>query len=393
MLMDTLSIEIQKDIEAISNIPVIPTILEVICRTTGMGFAAVARVTDQKWVACSVKDDINFGLVPGGELVLESTICHEIRQNGKEVVIDHVAEDPMFINHHTPKQYGFQSYISIPIYRKDGSFFGTLCAIDPRPAKLKDTQVVDMFKLYSELISFHLDSLDRIDYAELQLKEERKALKLREQFIAILGHDLRNPLGAVSTSAQMILRQPLDEKTRRLAEIVKNSSFRMKELIENVLDFARADQSSGIVLNIQENQPLTEILQEVITELQAISPNRKIDFKADLAYPVKCDGSRIAQLFSNLLGNALSHGEVNGVVKVSAISGSDFFNLSVVNNGPSIPEERIANLFQPYVRGEGKNGSEGLGLGLYICAEIAKAHGGKLEVSSNEVETCFRLLL
>lgn len=393
MLMDTLSIDIQKDIEAIANIPVIPTILEVICRTTGMGFAAVARVTDQKWVACSVKDDINFGLVPGGELELESTICHEIRQNGKEVVIDHVAEDPMFINHHTPKQYGFQSYISIPIYRKDGSFFGTLCAIDPRPAKLKDTQVVDMFKLYSELISFHLDSLDRIDYAELQLKEERKALKLREQFIAILGHDLRNPLGAVSTSAQMILRQPLDEKTRRLAEIVKNSSFRMKELIENVLDFARADQSSGIVLNIQENQPLTEILQEVITELQAISPNRKIDFKADLAYPVKCDGSRIAQLFSNLLGNALSHGEVNGVVKVSAISGPDFFNLSVVNNGPSIPEERIANLFQPYVRGEGKNGSEGLGLGLYICAEIAKAHGGKLEVSSNEVETCFRLLL
>lgn len=393
MVAPTLSIDIQKDIQDIANIPVIPRILEVICKTTGMGFAAVARVTDQKWIACCVKDDINFGLVPGGELELQSTICDEIRQSGKGVIIDHVAEDPIFLNHHTPARYGFQSYISIPIFRKDGTFFGTLCAIDPRPAKLKDAQVVEMFHLYSDLISFHLHSLDRVDLAELQLKEERKALKLREQFIAILGHDLRNPLGAVSTSAQMILRQPLDDKTRKLAEIVKNSSFRMKELIENVLDFARADQGSGISLNIQEDQAMHDLLQEVITELQAIYPDRSIDFKADLAFPVKCDGSRIAQLFSNLLGNALTHGDKAGAIKVEAVSGPDFFKLSVCNEGKSISEERIANLFQPYVRGEGKNGSEGLGLGLYICSEIAKAHDGKLVVTSNEKETCFSLML
>lgn len=393
MVVSTLSKDIQKDIQDISNIPVIPRILEVICKTTGMGFAAVARVTDQKWIACSVKDEINFGLVPGGELELKTTICHEIRQSGHAVIIDHVAEDPLFLNHHTPLQYGFQSYISMPIYRKDGTFFGTLCAIDPRPARLKESQVVEMFKLYSELISFHLQGLDRVDLAELQLKEERQALKLREQFIAILGHDLRNPLGAVSTSAQMILRQPLDDKTRKLAEIVKNSSFRMKELIENVLDFARADQGSGIALNIQENQPISELLQEVITELQAIYPDRRIDFEEDLAFAVTCDGSRIAQLFSNLLGNALTHGDKNGVIKVQAISGADFFQLSVSNEGKRISEERIANLFQPYVRGEGKNGSEGLGLGLYICSEIAKAHGGKLLASSDDQETCFRLML
>lgn len=173
---------IQADIEAVGKIPVVDSILEVICRTTGMGFAAIARVTDQQWIACSVRDEINFGLVPGSELQLETTICHEIRQNGESVIIDHVAEDPNFHTHHTPAMYGFQSYISIPITRKDGTFFGTLCAIDPKPAKLNNPQVVGMFKLFSELISFHLNAVEQLDVSETKLTEERKSKKLQELF-------------------------------------------------------------------------------------------------------------------------------------------------------------------------------------------------------------------
>ena len=391
--MPILSPEIQADIDAISRISVVPKILEVICRTTGMGFAAVARVTDEKWIACSVRDEINFGLIPGGELILETTICHEIRQTGNEVVIDHVAEDVQFRNHHTPQMYGFQSYISIPIYLKNGNFFGTLCAIDPRPARLKDTEIIDTFHLYSDLIAFHLSALDHMDSTETQLIEERKTSKLREQFIAILGHDLRNPLGAVSSSTQMILRQDLDDKTRKLAEIVKNSSFRMKELIDNVLDLARADQGSGISLNIQENQPVSELLKGVIIELQTVWPDIEIDLTEDLSAPVKCDANRIAQLFSNLLGNAITHGDKSGTIKVRATTDNGYFNLTVTNSGTAIPKERLKSLFQPYVRGGDKNGSEGLGLGLFICSEIAKGHGGKLQVRSNEKETIFSLML
>src|SRR5215213_2888189 len=131
----TVSDDPSADVAAIARIDAVPTILEVVCRTTGMGFAAVARVTDDRWIACGVRDEIAFGLQPGGELKVETTICSEIRDSGRPVIIDHVSDHPVFCGHPTPAMYGFQSYISMPILRPGGEFFGTLCAIDPRPAK------------------------------------------------------------------------------------------------------------------------------------------------------------------------------------------------------------------------------------------------------------------
>src|SRR3954466_10226785 len=118
------------DIERVKQIPIVPTMLDVVCETTGMGFAAIARVTNEKWITCGVRDDINFGLIPGSELQLETTICNEIRDSRQPVIIDHVDKDEHFRRYHTPLMYGFQSYISMPIILKNGEFFGTLCAID-----------------------------------------------------------------------------------------------------------------------------------------------------------------------------------------------------------------------------------------------------------------------
>src|SRR5271170_5273285 len=176
--------DFQADIAAIGRIEAVPTILEVVCRTTGMGFAAVARVTEDRWVACSVRDEIAFGLKPGGELKIETTICNEIRQCREAVVIDHVAESPLYADHPTPAMYGFQSYISMPIVLKDGSFFGTLCAIDPRPARVENPETIGMFRLLAELIAFHLDAVERVASSEASLLDERKTAEFREQFIA-----------------------------------------------------------------------------------------------------------------------------------------------------------------------------------------------------------------
>jgi GAF domain-containing protein len=190
--------DFQADIAAVANIKAVPTILEVVCRTTGMGFAAVARVTEDRWIACGVRDDIAFGLQPGGELKVETTICHEIRQSREPVIIDHVADDAAYCGHSTPAMYGFQSYISMPIILPDGSFFGTLCAIDPRPARVNTPAIVGMFKLFAELIAYHLSAQAQLASSEANLLNERKTAELREQFIAVLGHDLRNPLAAIA---------------------------------------------------------------------------------------------------------------------------------------------------------------------------------------------------
>lgn len=121
------------DIAIVQRIESVQAILAEVCNLTGMGFAAVARVTADRWIACQVLDKIDFGLDPGGELEIKTTICDEIRAHRTGVFIDHVSEEPMWRTHPTPVLYGFESYISWPIVRGDGSFFGTLCAIDPEP--------------------------------------------------------------------------------------------------------------------------------------------------------------------------------------------------------------------------------------------------------------------
>jgi signal transduction histidine kinase len=382
---------IQTDVENVSRIGIIPSLLDVICRTTGMGFAAVARVTEDKWVACSVKDEISFGLQPGGELKLETTICNEIRQHHQPVVIDHVDQDTNFVNHHTPLMYGFQSYISIPIMRKDGGFFGTLCAIDPKPHKLNTPEIINMFTLFADLISFHLQAIEKISTVELNLQEEKETSDLRDQFIAILGHDLRNPLSAISFSSELLHEMPLEEEASSLIAIIKKSAARMAQLIKNTLDFARGKMGGGIMLDRTGNEPLEQILNHIVSEQKTARPEAIIETRFNLKDPVYCDGNRIGELLSNLLGNAIAYGDADAPIQVRAKTHEGRFILSVSNKGNEIPAESIGNLFKPFVRGENKSDKKGLGLGLYIASEIARAHEGRIDVISDAGETSFIL--
>lgn len=381
--------EFQDDIDAIGRISAVSTILDVVCRITGMGFAAVARVTEDRWIVCEVLDKIAFGLAPGGELVVTTTICNDIRQSGEAVIIDHVAEDGVYCGHPTPAQYGFQSYISMPIVRGDGSFFGTLCAIDPHPAKLNNPEIIGMFKLFAELIAAQLDAEERVRATEASLMNERKIAELRDQFIAVLGHDLRNPVAALGSGAKMLLNTPLNERATTIVTLMQGSVLRMGSLIDNLLDFARGRLGGGISIARDTEEPLQPVLQQVVDELRSVTPDRTILATFQIEEAVPSDRQRIAQLFSNLLGNALTHGAPEFPVRVEGVARDGMFELSVANAGEPIPEAEMASLFLPFSRGKLRPNQMGLGLGLYIASEIARAHGGEIDAVSTSSETRF----
>jgi sigma-B regulation protein RsbU (phosphoserine phosphatase) len=211
---------------------------------------------------------------------------------------------------------------------------------------------------------------------------------LREQFIAVLGHDLRNPLAAISSGVRLMTRAKTVEETLKLAELMQQTVDRMAQLIDNVLDFARGRLGGGLSLQRRDG-PVDGVLDQVVAELRSSHPDRQIETKFDVEQSINCDPQRIGQLFSNLLGNAIDHGSSGKPIMARASTDNGLFELSVTNAGDPIPPSTAAQLFQPFYRGTTKGPLEGLGLGLFIASEIARAHAGTLEVASAAGETRF----
>ena len=380
--------EFRNDIVAVRDNASVSTMLETVCMATGLRFAAVARVNEQRWVTCSAVDYLDFGLLPGDELVVESTLCHEVRQHTSEIIINDVSCDEVYRDHPTPKAYGFRSYLSIPILRPDGTFFGTLCALDPEPNRLDDIRILKMVRLFAQLIGDSLQAEVKLQEVQDELAQERHLADVQEQFIAILAHDLRNPVTAIRSGLRMLARTATPEAKETIT-LMDATARRMAGLVNNLMDHARNRLGGGIVLDRSKSSDLGEMLDLIIAEFRAVAPDHQICASIDIPQAVECDPARIAQLLSNLLGNAITHGAHARPIQVSASVADSVFSLQVANEGEAIPEERLPDLFMPFHKGSDRSKRDGLGLGLYIAAEIAKAHGGTVSVVSNEAETVF----
>jgi signal transduction histidine kinase len=163
----------------------------------------------------------------------------------------------------------------------------------------------------------------------------------------------------------------------------------MANLIDNVLDLARGRLAGGLKAKRDRDEPLAPALTQVVDELRVAWPDRPIEVEMNLDAPVDCDPARIAQLLSNLLANALVHG--TGPVRVRAVCNDGDLELAVANGGDPIPPDVMARIFEPFYRAAADGGRPGLGIGLYIASEIARAHGGSLSVASDAAETRFVL--
>jgi sigma-B regulation protein RsbU (phosphoserine phosphatase) len=292
---------------------------------------------------------------------------------------------------------GFFDEVTLELKGKAGERLAVMCSavvVKDRPGMPATTRIA--FIRATERRRYERDLIEARAAADVARKELEISLanevensKFREQFIAVLGHDLRNPVAAIDSGASMLLRAELDSKSRKIVGLMQGSVLRMRGLIDNVLDFARARLGDGISLDIDASKPLQPALEQVVRELQWVQPSRDIRTTFELDMPVPVDHARLSQLLSNLLGNAITHGAADQPIEVRASVSDGVFELSVSNKGEPIPPENRSNLFQPFFRGSVRPSQQGLGLGLFISSEIARVHGGALEVKSDEVETRF----
>ena len=180
--------------------------------------------------------------------------------------------------------------------------------------------------------------------SELQkgLATERETAELREQFIAVLGHDLRNPLAAISAGARILQRSGAlqQQKELRVLDMINSTVTRMSDLIDNILDFARGRLGGGITLRRDANLPLEPVLEQVVDELRTASPQRVIETSFEITEPVNCDRTRIGQLASNLIGNALTHGARDQPVRIGARTEGDEFSSGSRTPGNLFPKRQ-----------------------------------------------------
>lgn len=218
----------------------------------------------------------------------------------------------------------------------------------------------------------------------------------RNLLIGVLAHDLRSPVGAVRMSAEYLLRMDeLPDTARRAASRIASSSIRIAGYVQDLLDFAQTLLGAGLPI-VRARVNLAALCEDVVDELRAAYPAAQIKLRLLGRSKGAWDAARLSQALSNLTVNAIIHGDAERPVTVSFAPGADQVAIEVHNEGPPIPEQDLAMLFQPLmqVRPADDGGSSGLGLGLYIANEIAVAHGGRIAVSSSaEAGTSFKLLL
>ena len=236
--------------------------------------------------------------------------------------------------------------------------------------------------------AYERNLLDARTKAEDESRAHQEAALLREQFMAVLGHDLRNPVAAIAAGIRMIERhEQLGERGSSILAQMTGSVGRVTSLIDDLLDLARA--GVGLVADRKADAPLGPVIEQVVAEMRAIAPDHRIEARIEIDEPVYCDRPRLGQLASNLLSNAVTHGSAERPIHVEAYTDGGRFILSVANAGDPIPDEARAQLFQPFFRGAARPSRQGLGLGLFIAAEIAKAHDGTIDVASTAEETRF----
>ncbi|MGJ9417672.1 ATP-binding protein [Massilia sp. CMS3.1] len=264
----------------------------------------------------------------------------------------------------------------------------TLWAADIGEARA--AHIIDVTRFNEAIDQALAESVGRYEYMVRQSQN---------MFLAILGHDLRNPLGTVVTGSSFMM-QAIDIPPRYILVATRmfNSAKRMSKLINDLIDFTRTHLGHGIPIRVKQSS-IVAVCEEVVNELRTYHPEQLIDLHVPPHLDAIFDDSRIAQVLSNLIGNAIQYGNREVPVTVRVTSTEADIVIAVNNRGKAIAPDRIVSVFDPMVRIAANVNSDSiertsLGIGLYISREIVHAHGGKVKLVSNEDDgTTFTLTM
>jgi signal transduction histidine kinase len=222
----------------------------------------------------------------------------------------------------------------------------------------------------------------------------RESARFQEQFVAILGHDLRNPLSAISAGASLLRRIEAPQLRASTVARIAASAARMHRMVDQLLDLTRARLAGGIPVQPRRGTNLAEVARSAVDELRVAHPDAQLTLHTATHIRGEWDADRMAQVISNLVANAISYGDGAPVeVEVNCANGAAV--LAVHNGGLPIPADVLPRIFDPFRRAtEGPAAPDGLGLGLFITREIVLAHGGTIAVTSARQEgTTFTVTL
>lgn len=382
--MDT-SEETAQAVAELGRLDVVPTLLKVMYEMTGMRLSAVIRVTAGAWTALAIRDELCPGLAPGGRVSFLENVGFDDQIAQAPIAIERLSSHPRY-NTTDSSMPPFESLIAVPIILGSGCYFGSLCALDTYAVEAYEPRMMSMFKEFAGLIAAQLDHQSVREREKAALLEERAAGELREEFIAILGHDLRNPLHAIYASADILHRQLISPAHVQVAARITTYARRMSALIDDVLDLARGRLGGGIGLEVTEVENINTGLNSVVQELCDAQPNRQILAHIGVSRAVRCDLGRLQQVASNLLANALTHGRPDTPIRFTVNDDGHYLVLEVWNAGAPIPAPSLSKIFEPFWRHAASASRNGLGLGLHICAQIVTAHEGQITVTSTAVE-------
>ncbi|WP_267407567.1 GAF domain-containing protein [Pseudomonas sp. GM_Psu_2] len=360
-----------ESVELLTSLDSVAALLRVVCDISGLGVATVAEVTEQRWIACAVEDRIAFGLQPGAELDLESTLCNHVRSSHDAVIISDVTQNPTYCDHPAPGLYGWKSYLSVPVFRPNGTFFGTLCAFDPQPApRLEQRPVIDTLDGFARLLGELLAREEQRREASPGARGDRDLTPLREQLLVLLEEDLQRPLQALAkeASADAAQAQRLQAEAQRLAERSAAAA-----------DFVRVRLGHGLPLKLTLVEGVNERLTNLLATLQARFPDQTLGSELpELPAAVRLDLPRLLQAMGALLEWVASRNPAGGTLLLRGELDERCYRLAVESRTAVVDPGSLSQVFQPALTEATPEQPARLELSLYLAQEVARGHGGSL---------------